>query len=393
MSRWPLVPVGAFMSLRSPDVDVSADQLYQFAGVYCFGKGLFVGEKKTGLDFSYKRLTALRQDDFVYPKLMAWEGAFAIVPADYEGFVVSTEFPVFNINRSLALPRYISNYFRMPSVWNAFAGASTGTNVRRRRLNPSDFLSRTLPLPPIDEQRRVVTKIDGLVEKIEIALLLRGAADHETDLLNIRRMEEVRKSLLLRTARTEALGEITKVTSGGTPSRDNPAFWGGKIPWIKTGELLDGDISIAKEHLTQLGVENSSAKLFPKDTVLIALYGQGQTRGRTGRLLIPATTNQACAAVLPCEQLRPRYAQYWLRSLYREMREDNHGGAQPNWNGQMIKDVKIAILSLEDQDRVVEYLDALTSEMDRVKHDQGRTGRELAALSSAILNEAFKGKL
>jgi hypothetical protein len=73
------------------------------------------------------------------------------------------------------------------------------------------------------------------------------------------------------------LDSITKVTAGGTPSRENPAYWNGTIPWVKTGELLDGDISSSAEFITHEGVENSSAKIFPAETVLIALYGQGQT--------------------------------------------------------------------------------------------------------------------
>jgi type I restriction enzyme S subunit len=103
---------------------------------------------------------------------------------------------------------------------------------------------------------------------------------------------------LLETETVKPVGEITVVTSGGTPDRSNPLYWNnGTIPWIKTGELFDGPIECSQERITEAGLNNSSAKIFPADTVLIALYGQGQTRGRTGILKIPATTNQACAAI------------------------------------------------------------------------------------------------
>jgi type I restriction enzyme S subunit len=107
----------------------------------------FEAAKKTGLDFAYPRLTRLRAGNFVYPKLMAWEGAFGVVPPECDGCVVSTEFPVFEIAEERVLPEVLDTYFRMPSIWPAISGASTGTNVRRRRLNPQDFLSYKMPLP------------------------------------------------------------------------------------------------------------------------------------------------------------------------------------------------------------------------------------------------------
>jgi type I restriction enzyme S subunit len=148
-------PLRDLVSLRPPDVHVQADQEYHFAGVYCFGRGVFVGERKTGLDFSYPRLTRLRTGDFVYPKLMAWEGAFGVVPPECDGLVVSTEFPVFELQTDKVLPEILDIYFRDPARWPQVAGASIGTNVRRRRLNPQDFLDHRLPLPPISTQRRI----------------------------------------------------------------------------------------------------------------------------------------------------------------------------------------------------------------------------------------------
>jgi restriction endonuclease S subunit len=150
-----LTPMSELVRLRVPDVTVTADGNYQFAGVYCFGRGVFVGQHKTGMDFQYPRLTRLREHDFVYPKLMAWEGALAVVPPECDGLVVSTEFPVFEIDQSKVLPEVLDVYFRTPSVWPALSGASTGTNVRRKRLNPADFLKHQIPLPSRESQQRL----------------------------------------------------------------------------------------------------------------------------------------------------------------------------------------------------------------------------------------------
>lgn len=143
------------VELRELDITVSPEEVYWFAGVYSFGKGLFRGQRKLGTEFSYNRLTRLKTGNFVYPKLMAWEGAFAVVPSECDGLVVSPEFPVFEIDQQRVLPETLEVYFHIPSVWLAVSGASTGTNVRRRRLNPADFLASEIPLPPMKTQKRL----------------------------------------------------------------------------------------------------------------------------------------------------------------------------------------------------------------------------------------------
>ncbi|MBS1808372.1 MAG: restriction endonuclease subunit S [Acidobacteria bacterium] len=160
-----LTAMKELVQLREPDVAVQKDEVYQFAGVYCFGRGVFKGQKKSGMDFAYPRLTRLQAGNFVYPKLMAWEGALGIVPAECDELVVSTEFPVFTVDESRVLPETLDVYFRTPSVWPVLAGESTGTNVRRRRLNPTDFLNFKMPLPSMAAQlrlREVKHKIDAI---------------------------------------------------------------------------------------------------------------------------------------------------------------------------------------------------------------------------------------
>lgn len=158
-------PLKELLLLRRPDVEVETHESYEFAGVYCFGRGVFRGDIKTGLEFAYPRLTRLHSGDFVYPKLMAWEGAFGVVPDDCDGCLVSPEFPVFEIDEDRVFHEVLDVYFRMPSVWPVVTGLSTGTNVRRRRLKPQDFLAYSLPLPSRRTQetlRRVRLRVDSL---------------------------------------------------------------------------------------------------------------------------------------------------------------------------------------------------------------------------------------
>lgn len=161
----PTIPMRRLVALRDQDVQVDASSIYHFAGVYCFGRGVFRSQQRSGLEFAYKELTRLRAGNFVYPKLMAWEGALGVVPPECDGLVVSPEFPVFEIDQSRVLPDVLDVYFRSPDVWPRLSGASTGTNVRRRRLNPQEFLNFCMPVPPMTVQRRlqsVKARVDRL---------------------------------------------------------------------------------------------------------------------------------------------------------------------------------------------------------------------------------------
>lgn len=158
-------PMRELMTLRPPEVVVQAEETYQFAGVYSFGRGVFKSVLKSGADFAYPRLSRLRYGDFVYPKLMAWEGAFGVTPKECDGLVVSTEFPVFEVNRDRVLPEVLDVHFRDPTVWESVAGGSIGTNARRRRLNPTELLDYKFPLPSrtVQEQlAKVCGELDAL---------------------------------------------------------------------------------------------------------------------------------------------------------------------------------------------------------------------------------------
>ena len=266
-------------------------------------------------------------------------------------------------------------------------------------------------LPHVNTQKIIVRKLDYIFSQLEkkkkIILQLQ-------DPNKISQFNESLKHHLLLSLRTgklseqnwskyekKPLHEITEITSGGTPSRTVSEYWNGSIPWIKSGELLDGDIKNSEEHITKLGLKNSSTKLFPPDTVLVALYGQGQTRGRTARLLCEATTNQACCAVLPNPAiLYPKYLQYWIRGLYWELRKKASGGAQPNWNSTMIKNIEIVLPPIVEQKSMIDKLDSRFEKLtsievvtNQIERKRKKISSYFDTLISGILNVAFSGKL
>ncbi|MGI8481185.1 MAG: restriction endonuclease subunit S [Chthoniobacterales bacterium] len=154
------------------------------------------------------------------------------------------------------------------------------------------------------------------------------------------------------------LAEIAETCSGTTPSRSRRDYFGGTIPWVKTGELTDGLITKTEEYVTDNALRESALRLLPKKTLLVAMYGQGQTRGRTGLLGCEATTNQACFAILPNERIDTEFLQFWFRSSYQRLRflTANRGANQPNLNGNVLSEELIPLPSLSIQRTVAEKL-------------------------------------
>ncbi|MBI9068970.1 MAG: restriction endonuclease subunit S [Salinivirgaceae bacterium] len=162
------------------------------------------------------------------------------------------------------------------------------------------------------------------------------------------------------------LGKIAKVTSGGTPSREKKTFWEGNIPWITTSLIDFNEIDIAEEYITEEGLENSSTKLFPIGTLLMALYGQGVTRGKTAMLNIEATTNQACAAIILDENIVDnRYVFQYLIHKYESIRNLSNTGNQENLNGEIVKSIKLNIPPLPEQRAIAKALSLMDTAINK----------------------------
>lgn len=153
----------------------------------------------------------------------------------------------------------------------------------------------------------------------------------------------------------EKLGNIVTITSGGTPLTSiNEYYSNGTIPWVKTGDLKVRHLTNVPDKITQLGLENSSAKLFPINTVLVAMYGA--TIGACSILKTEAATNQACAALLPNEEINHEFLYFYLIAIKDELIRKGVGGGQPNISATILKSVNIPLFSLTDQHRIATIL-------------------------------------
>lgn len=191
------------------------------------------------------------------------------------------------------------------------------------------------------------------------------------------------------------VGNVGSWSSGATPSRTNPAYYGGTIPWLKTGDLNDGFIKEIPEFITDLALEKTSVRLNPVGSVLMAMYGA--TIGKLGILDISATTNQACCACIPYEGMHNKYLFYYLMSMRRSYIGMAEGGAQPNISKEKIVNSLIPLPPLAEQKRIVAKIEELIPLVDRYAAAYEKLEQFNAKfpedMKKSILQYAIQGKL
>ena len=188
------------------------------------------------------------------------------------------------------------------------------------------------------------------------------------------------------------LGDVCETSSGGTPLKSKKEYYlKGAIPWLKSGEVNQGVIYSSEEKITQEGMNNSSAKMFPVNTVLVAMYGA--TAGKVGLLKFESTTNQAICGILPHGEFDSDFMYRYLGYKSNELAKKGIGGAQPNISQAIIKNILIPILPFCEQTRIVQKLESCFAKLDALEELVKEKKGILSNLKESILSNAFKGKL
>ena len=188
--------------------------------------------------------------------------------------------------------------------------------------------------------------------------------------------------------RTVKLGEILKTGAGGTPLKSQKTYYeGGTIKWLLSGAVCERDIHDSKTHITEDGLANSSAKLFPINTVLVAMYGA--TAGQVGILRTEAATNQAVCGIYPSEDYLPEFLYYYLTNYKETLLLEVSGVAQPNLSQVKIKNIPLPLISLAEQQRIVAKLDAAFAEVDRAIEVTSQKLEESSVLLKILLKSMF----
>lgn len=179
---------------------------------------------------------------------------------------------------------------------------------------------------------------------------------------------------------------MSKRYAGGTPDKGNEAYWiDGEIPWINSGAVNDGYITQPSELITREGFANSSAKWIPKDALVMALAGQGKTKGMVAQLGIPTTCNQSMAALVPDRRFAPRYLYYWLTANYQNIRNMAGGEARDGLNLEMLGSIPCPLPPVGEQETIARFLDTKTEKIDSLVEQKRQLIARLKEKRSALI--------
>jgi type I restriction enzyme S subunit len=190
-----------------------------------------------------------------------------------------------------------------------------------------------------------------------------------------------------------ALRYYATTTTGATPDRTNERYWNGGIPWVKTGEVNYGDILATEETISEEGLAGSSVRIAPPGTLLMALYGQGVTRGRVALLGIPATYNQACAAIQPDWRLDVRFLRAFLVFAYEFIREIGNETTQMNLNLEFVQRIGIVVPPIDEQRAIADFVEREMARLDALTAEATHAIDLLKERRTALISAAVTGKI
>jgi type I restriction enzyme S subunit len=300
------------------------------------------------------------------------------------GIDASTNQAVCGIYKSDAFnSRYLYNYLLFQKNYLI----QQGIGGAQPNISQTILKKLVIPIPSLVEQKLIVDKIEELITSLDSGI---SDLKKSQDQLIIYR-QAVLKKMFEGSWEITALENIAKWGSGGTPSRKNPEYYTGIIPWLKTGELGQKYVSDTEEKITQEALSNSSAKIFPANSVGIAMYGA--TIGKVSILLKPLSTNQACAVAQPYKTIDKEYLYYYLASQKYVFISKGKGGAQPNISQTILKSHPIPLPNINEQRKIVQEIESRLSVCDKVEESIADSLRKAIALRQSIFNKAFEGKL
>jgi len=332
--------------------------------------------------------------------------------------------------------------------------AQKGKGIGVQNVSASDIESIPAPLPSLPEQRRIVAKLDNLFRRSnnareELVRIPRLIERYRQGVLEFafsgmltakwrkrspdchtggNLLKEIRATRMARATTTKdraqierafengnmfpredelgagidlpdswtscRIGAIGTVCNGSTPSRGHAKYWAGSIPWVSSGEVRNNVIAETREAITRAGYENSSVKLLPKGTVLLAMIGEGKTRGQSAILGIEATINQNIAAiVIDHGMVIPEFLWRWFQLQYEQTRRRGAGNGPKALNCQAVRDLPFVLPPVEEQREIVSTLNASFSIIETSEAEANRAVLLLDRLDQATLAKAFRGDL
>lgn len=391
---WPRFRLGALLRPINRQEDIVADRQYNILGAHWYAGGLYTKETKYGSEIAAAKVYRVEEGDFVYNRLFAWKGSFALATNENHGCYVSNEFPCFAVDRSRLDSQFLFRYFSRQSSWNESLGLSSGgTPTSRNRLKEEMLLRLEIPLPPLSEQRRIVAKIEELAAKIEEARGLRAA----TTRLSLALTQSVTCNVFGNSIRY--VGDIASVTklAGFEYTKYFTNAGEGDVPVVRAGNVRNSGLALENAMTIPTAISNAlpRSQLHSGDVVMTFI---GANIGDVTH--IPASLplihcGPNVAKLTPSPSVDFIYLEKVLQSfgVQEQIKTIIKSTAQPCLSMKTIRLLQVPVPPLPEQRRIVAYLDEVQAKVDCVKALQAQTQAELDALLPSILDRAFKGDL
>lgn len=416
-SSWPIKRLREVLGRERRGFQPRAGETCRLLGVRWYGEGCHIHSEVPGSTLKAPSLTRICSGDLVYNKMWASKGSFAIAGDAEDGASATTEYPVFRPSNG-ADTNYLRHVLQEPRFWGlakAWSSGSTG----RQRLDPHDFLTMPVPLPSPEEQANIAAVLDSIHLTVQAtrahiehlartkhavmrALLTKGVAPHKAKLVTLPETWPVGRiaspiDKMPSHWKLVTLIKIAKLESGHTPSRKEPGYWSGDIPWLSLPDsyrLDDLEVTDADGRISPLGIANSSARMLPVGAVL--LIRTGGSRGKCSRLATTMACSQDYVAFVPGPELDSRYLQQVFRHMQREWQRLSDGSTTlRNIFMHAFKRLKILLPPLKEQVAIADAGEAfdtrITAEVQYLEQlRQTKRGVAQALLSGRVRVDVSK---
>ena len=337
------------------------------------------------------RRTNIRPGD-VLLTIVGAIGRTAIVPNLFQKFTLQRSVAVIRLHDGID-SEYLKYVFDAPEFQEWMLENAKGT--AQKGIYLKKLGSAHIPVAPLNEQRRIVAKLDRLFARSRCAREELGRVSGLVQRYKQAVLAAATSGEFAEDGQTVDIQSVAKVGTGSTPLKSNSSYYADDgIPWITSAATGQPFVTSASEFVTEVAISDHRLKKYPVGTLLVAMYGEGKTRGQVTELGIEATINQACAAIVVDETLALKeYLKLSLQANYLEMRELAEGGNQPNLNLSKIKNFPLFLPPLQQQKQIVQRVEKLFKTIDLIEQEHQKASKLLDRLEQATLSKAFRGEL
>lgn len=398
-AAWPTAPMGKIAPLVRRPVLPEADEVYREIGLRSFGKGVFHKPPTTGLEIGTKRVFAVKPGDLLFNIVFAWEGAIAVATETERGMIGSHRFLTCVVDNTRADAKFLSYWFTHTEGRERLLRASPGGAGRNRTLGVEKLAAIHVPLPPLNEQRRIVARIEELAAKMEEARGLRTQALKEIDAVSASAANDVFSDASMQDVPVTELEHVAEIRAGVTLGR-KLAGKTIRLPYLRVANVQDGrlDLGVLKE--VEIYPEECEKWLLRHGDLLLTEGGDWDKlgRGTVWHDEVSPCIHQNHVFRVRLDQTR--FDPWYVSALVSSPRGKEYFQAASKQttnlasiNQRQLKSFPLFELPLDRQRAIVAELDALQGKVDSVKALQAETAAELDAMLPAILDKAFKGEL